>query len=95
MCLLTATVPPGQCLEYLQKRDETEKSPKTCLKSDRPDGHTAHPRAESHAGLIPVSGVGVAVDGEKKRGNGVEGTFNKDMTNDEMTFLTHRESSGP
>ena len=37
--------------------------------------------------LIPVSGVGVAVDGEKTGGNAVEGTFNKDMTKDEMTFL--------
>ena len=37
--------------------------------------------------LIPVSGVGVVVDGEKTGGNWVEGTFNKDMTNDEMTFL--------
>ena len=37
--------------------------------------------------VIPVSGVGMVVDGEKTGGNGVEGTFNKDMTNDEMTFL--------
>ena len=43
--------------------------------------------------LIPVSGVGEAVGGvseavgdEKMRGNGVDRTFNKDMTNDEMTF---------
>ena len=27
------------------------------------------------------------VDGEKTSGNGVEGTFNKDVTEDEMTFL--------
>ena len=37
-------------------------------------------------GLIPVSGVGVVVDGEKTRGNGAEGTCNKDRTKDEMTF---------
>ena len=35
--------------------------------------------------LIPVSGVGVVVGDEKIGGNAVEGTFNKDMTNDEMT----------
>ena len=33
--------------------------------------------------LIPVSGVGVVVSDEKRGGNGVERTFNKDMTNDE------------
>ena len=37
--------------------------------------------------LIPVNGVGVVVDGKKTGGNGVEGTFNKDMTNHETTFL--------
>ena len=36
--------------------------------------------------LIPVSGVVVVVDGEKIGRNGVEGTFKKDMSNDEMTF---------
>ena len=47
--------------------------------------------------LIPVSGVGEAVGAvseavgdEKIGGNGVEGTFNKDMTNDEMTFEAHK-----
>ena len=42
--------------------------------------------------LIPVSGVGEAIGGvsekasdEKIGGNGVEGAFSKDMTNDEMT----------
>ena len=46
--------------------------------------------------LIPVSGVGVVVDGEKTGGNGVEGAFNKDMTNDEITFLRHtNKSSSP
>ena len=29
----------------------------------------------------------VVADGEKTRRNGVKGTINKDMTNDEMTFL--------
>ena len=54
-----------------------------CLESDRPDGQqSAHGFS-----LIPVSGVGVVVDGEKTGGNGVEGTFNKDMIKDEMTFL--------
>ena len=36
---------------------------------------------------IPDSGVGVVVGDERMGRNGVEGTFNKDMTNDEMTFL--------
>ena len=36
--------------------------------------------------LIPVSGVGVEVSDEKTGGNGVEGTCNKDMTNDAKTF---------
>ena len=35
--------------------------------------------------LIPVKGVGEAAGGDKIGGNGVEGTFNKDMINDEMT----------
>ena len=42
--------------------------------------------------LIPVIGVGVVVNGEKTGGNGVEGTFNKDMTNYEMTFSGHTEN---
>ena len=37
--------------------------------------------------LIPVSGVGVVVGDEKIGGNRIQGTFNKDMTNDEMTIL--------
>ena len=44
--------------------------------------------------LVPVSAVGEAVGGvseavgdEKIGGNGVERTFNKDMTKDELTFL--------
>ena len=48
--------------------------------------------------LIPVSGVGEAVGGvseaigdEKIGGNGVEGTFNIDMTNDELTFEAHKQ----
>ena len=60
-----------------------------CLESDRPGGQTVHPRAEQHRGftLTPVNSVGEAVVGvseavrdEKIGGNGVEGTFNKDMT---------------
>ena len=42
--------------------------------------------------LIPVSGVGEVVDDDKTGGNGVEGTFNKDMTKDEMTFCRHTEN---
>ena len=42
--------------------------------------------------LIPVSGVGVVGGDEKMGGNGVEGTFNKDTTNDEMTFSRHTEN---
>ena len=48
--------------------------------------------------LIQVSGVGEAVGGvseavgdEKIRGNGFEKTYNKDMTNDEMTFEAHKQ----
>ena len=43
-------------------------------------------------GLIPVSGVGEVASDEKIGGNGVEGTFNKDMTSDEMTFSRHTEN---
>ena len=64
-----------------------------CLGSDRPDGQTVHTRAG-----FPVCGVGAAVGGvneavgdEKKGGNGVEGTFNKDMTNHEMTLEAHKQ----
>ena len=52
--------------------------------------------------LIPISGVGEAASGvgeaagdEKIGGNGVEGTFNKDMTNDEMTFEAHKQIVKP
>ena len=52
--------------------------------------------------LIPVSGVGEAVSGvteavgdEKIGGSGVEGTFNKDMTNDEMTSEAHKQIVKP
>ena len=52
--------------------------------------------------LIPVSSVGEAVGGvseavrdEKVGGNGVEGTFNKDMTNDGMTFEAHKQIAKP
>ena len=49
---------------------------------------TTHQNGVAHRfSLIPVSGVGVAVDGEKTGGNGVEGTVNRDMTKDEMTFV--------
>ena len=50
--------------------------------------------------LIPVSGVGEAVGGvsealrnEKIGGNGLEGIFNKDVTNDEMTFEAHKQTN--
>ena len=45
--------------------------------------------------LIPVSGVGVVVGDEKRGGSGVEGTFNEDMTKDEMTFLDTQRSVKP
>ena len=45
--------------------------------------------------LIPVSGVSEAEGEEKKRGNGVEGTFNKSMTNAEMTFEAHKQIVKP
>ena len=72
------------------------------LGSDRPDGQTIHPRAELHKDLIPVSGVREAVGGvseaaggEKIKGIAVEGTFNEDMTNDEMTFEAHKQIVKP
>ena len=37
--------------------------------------------------VIPVSGVGVVVGDKKIGGYGVEGTSNKNVTNDDMTFL--------
>ena len=45
--------------------------------------------------LIPINSVGVAVDGEKTRRNGVEGTLNKDMAKDDMTFLDTQRIVGP
>ena len=60
-------------------------------------------RSRTHGfNLIPVSGVrevvgGVseAVSDEKKRGNGVEGTFNKDMTTDGMIFEAQKQIVKP
>ena len=51
-----------------------------------PDG-PPHNGVSHGFSLIPVSGVGVAVDGEKTGGNGFEGTLNKEMAKGEMTFL--------
>ena len=55
-------------------------------------------RSYTGLNLIPASGVGEAVGGvseavgdEKIGGNGVEGTFNKDMTKDEMTLEAHKQ----
>ena len=52
--------------------------------------------------LIPVSGVREAVGGvseavgdEKIGGNGVEGTFKKDMTSDGITFQAHKQIVKP
>ena len=52
--------------------------------------------------LILVSGVGEAVGGvseavsdEKIGRNGIEGTFHKEMTNDEMTFERHKHIIKP
>ena len=71
-------------------------------------GSTRSPDGPSQSGvaqglnLIPVSGVGKAAGGvseavgdEKIGGNGVEGTFNKDVTNDEMTFEAHKQIVKP
>ena len=59
-------------------------------------GDGPHPSGVAHRfSLIPVSGVGVVVDSEKTGGNGVEGKFNKEMTNDEMTFLNTQRIVGP
>ena len=44
--------------------------------------------------LMPVSGVEAVAD-EKIGGSGVEETFNKDMTNDEMTFEAHKQLVKP
>ena len=66
-----------------------------------PDG-PPQSRVAQGFNLIPVSGVGEAVGGvsvavsdERIGGNGVEGTFNKDMTNDEMTFEAHTQIVKP
>ena len=53
-----------------------------CVWSPAPQSGVAH-----GLNLIPVSGVGEAVGDEKIGGNGVSRTFNKDMANDEITFL--------
>ena len=60
----------------------------------------ARERSYTRFDLIPASGVGEAAGGvsgavsdEKIRGNEVERTFNKDMTNDEMTSLRHTNTS--
>ena len=76
-----------------------------CFGSDRPDGQAVHPSLSEVAqgfGLIPVNsaretvGVGSEVASEEKMGgNGVEGTFNKDMTNDGMIFETHKQIVKP
>ena len=58
-----------------------------CLESDRPDGQTVPQSGVAHGfSLIPVSRVGVVVDGVKTGGNGVSGTFKRDMVADGMTF---------
>ena len=49
-----------------------------------PDG-PPHSRVAHRFILIPVSGVG-----ERTGGNGIERTFDKYMTNDEMTFEAHK-----
>ena len=63
-----------------------------------PDGQTQSGAAKGF-NLIPligvveaVGGVSEAVGDDKVEGNGTEGTFNKDMTNDETTFLGTRTS---
>ena len=40
-------------------------------------------------------GVSEAASDEKGGGNGVEGTFSKDMTNDQMTFEAHSQIVKP
>ena len=71
---------------------------------DRIGPASPSPSGVAHGiGLIPVDSAGEAagvvseVAGEEKiGGNGVEGTFNKDMTNDGMTLLRHtNKSSSP
>ena len=45
-----------------------------CLESDRPDGQPQSGVAHGFS-MVPVSGVGVVVHGEKTEGNGVEAGF--------------------
>ena len=40
--------------------------------------------------LIPASGVNEVVGEEKVGGNGFEGMFSKDITDDKMTFLARK-----
>ena len=56
----------------------------------RPDGPPQSGAAHGF-NLIPVSGVGEAGGDGKIGGIAVEGTFNKDMTNDEMPFEAHEQ----
>ena len=51
---------------------------------------TSSRRCEAAGGVSEAAG-----DEKKKGGNGVEGTFNKDMTNDEMTFEAHKQIVKP
>ena len=68
-----------------------------CFGSDRPGWLDGSPQSGVAHGfvLIPVSGVGKAVGVEKIGGHGVEGTFNKDMTNYEMPFEAHKQIVKP
>ena len=59
-------------------------------------------RSSTGFSLIPVDSAGETVgvssevaDEEKIGGNGVEGTFNKDMTNDGMIFEAHKQIVKP
>ena len=65
-----------------------------CLESNRQMARRSTQSGIAHGfSLIPVSGVGVVVNGVKIGGNGISGIFKRDMIKDEMTFWT--ESSGP
>ena len=59
-----------------------------------PDGPTQSGVAHEFC-LIPVSGVGVVVGDEKIGRNEVQGTFNKDLTNDGMIFEAHKQIVKP
>ena len=59
-----------------------------------PDGPSQSGVAQGF-NLILVSGVNEAVGDGKTGGNGVERQFNKDMTNDEMTFEAHKQTVKP